>query len=431
MRKRERGSFTIEAILSLTTFMFAFMTIVSWATIAKVESTTQYAIDQIAKEVAQYYYVAERLELTNTTPTSDKAKEVDDTIDAFLTFTNTTSTTASQYSNFSASSVMDGIDLAGIRNDAAAIVSSGEALYNSASALMDDPVGVLKAMATMMAQTAVNETASRLITQPICKALMPRYLTNGGDRGDADALLKRLGVVDGMDGLNFGMSSFLRDQRSVNVVLVYQIKVNGFGFFDDTLVIRQTASTAAWVKGRSISEAVSDTSKWTNPDVLMRGKEYVQDERGADKERGVAPGVGVTLYDQDTNTFTSVHSMNVFFPSYSKYQGAAGDEANIANYEFKKSGIKRTAKEYCKNLASAVGKIGDSIKMDDGTELMVPRESIASRNCEMVLIVPLEVKDREDCVQLLAEIAKEIEDETGVKVTISYRELAFPDAGGA
>ena len=31
--------------IGLTTFMFAFMTIVSWATIAKVESTTQYAID--------------------------------------------------------------------------------------------------------------------------------------------------------------------------------------------------------------------------------------------------------------------------------------------------------------------------------------------------------------------------------------------------
>lgn len=38
--KSERGSFTIEAILSLSIFMFAFVTIVSLATIAKVESTT-------------------------------------------------------------------------------------------------------------------------------------------------------------------------------------------------------------------------------------------------------------------------------------------------------------------------------------------------------------------------------------------------------
>jgi hypothetical protein len=44
--------------------MFAFVTIVSLATIAKVESTTQYAIDQVAKEISQYYYIAENLHTT-------------------------------------------------------------------------------------------------------------------------------------------------------------------------------------------------------------------------------------------------------------------------------------------------------------------------------------------------------------------------------
>lgn len=64
--KGERGSFTIEAILSLSIFMFAFVAIVSLATIAKVVSTTQYAIDQLAKEISQYYYIAERVGIANT-----------------------------------------------------------------------------------------------------------------------------------------------------------------------------------------------------------------------------------------------------------------------------------------------------------------------------------------------------------------------------
>ena len=33
--------------------------------IAKVESTTQYAIDQVVKEVAQYYYIVEKLNFSN------------------------------------------------------------------------------------------------------------------------------------------------------------------------------------------------------------------------------------------------------------------------------------------------------------------------------------------------------------------------------
>ena len=51
--KGEKGSFTVEAILSLSIFMFAFVTIVSLATVAKIESTTQYAIDQAAKEISK------------------------------------------------------------------------------------------------------------------------------------------------------------------------------------------------------------------------------------------------------------------------------------------------------------------------------------------------------------------------------------------
>jgi len=73
--KNERGSFTIEAILSLSLFMFGFMSIISLATIAKVESTTQYAIDQVAKEVAQYYYIAEKVGIANTSNT-DGVKEI-------------------------------------------------------------------------------------------------------------------------------------------------------------------------------------------------------------------------------------------------------------------------------------------------------------------------------------------------------------------
>ena len=429
MRKRERGSFTVEAILALTTFMFAFMTIVSWATIAKTESTTQYAIDQIAKQVSQYYYIAERMGLTNTAPMPSEAGKIDDTVDCLLTFTNTASTTASHYTDFSASTVMNSIN-GGVQNDATAIMNAGEALYNSASALMDDPVGVLKAMATMMAQTAANEAVSRLITQPICKAMMPRFLTNGGSRAEADELLRKLGVVDGMDGLNFTMSSFLRDQRSINVVLVYQIEVNGFGLFDETMVIKQTASTAAWVKGISISDARDNTSKWTNPDVLMRGKDFVQDERGADRERGVAPGCGVDLYDQATNTYTTVNSMNVFCPSYANYNGPEGGEADATNYTFNKSKMKSNAKRYCTKLVKDVGKIGDSITLADGSEVMTASESVQHRNCEMVFIVPIEAQNSAECVQTLNEIAAEIEAETGVKVTISYRELAFPNAGG-
>ena len=59
-------------------------------------------------------------------------------------------------------------------------------------------------------------------------------------------MLEKMGVINGIDGMDFSMSSFLADDKTINIVCVYQIKVNGFGTFDRTLNMKQTASTAAW-----------------------------------------------------------------------------------------------------------------------------------------------------------------------------------------
>ena len=55
---------------------------------------------------------------------------------------------------------------------------------------------------------------------------------------------------------------------------------------------------------------------------------------------GVKNGVGVDLYDQDSNTFTAVHSMNVFAASYSDYV-RSGDGTKASDYILKREKIKR------------------------------------------------------------------------------------------
>ena len=421
MQKGERGSFTIEAILSLTIFMFAFFAIVSLATIAKVESTTQYAIDQIAKEVAQYYYIAERMGVANTKEDPAEAKKVDDTIDAFLNFTNKSTDVVNNYSGVSTSDFLSGIDVNGIKNDATEVANAAQDVYNNFSTLLEDPVGIVKALASMLAQTVGNELVSRFITQPICKALMPRYITSNGD---ADETLRKMGVVNGLDGLDFRMSSFLRDKRSINIVLVYQIEVNGFGIFDQTLVIKQTASTAAWVKGQSIKDAAAQASKWEEASV-DRGKDFVEEERKSDADKAVKPGIGVDLYDESTNTFTSVNSLNVFCASYSDYNAVNEPENNPENYTLKKDKIKAKAKQYAVKLDNDVDKIDEFITMADGTQCQTAKESVQHRNKSVVLVIPEEAQNVQANKEMLDEIAKEIYEETGVQVTISYRETAL------
>lgn len=109
MRNRsERGSFTMEEILSLSIFMFAFVTIVSLATIAKVKSTTQFAIDQVAKEISHYYYIAERVGFANTD--SSGVDEIDGAVQAIFDFTVKSSTVASNYSSTTATDLGSMLD---------------------------------------------------------------------------------------------------------------------------------------------------------------------------------------------------------------------------------------------------------------------------------------------------------------------------------
>lgn len=418
--KGERGSFTIEATLALPIFMFAFLAIVSLATIAKVESTTQFAINQVAKEIAQYYYIADRVGLANTD--REGVKEIDNTVQAIVDFANIAEKTDSKYSGMTASSMYEMLEkMPDIANDVNDVGAAAQKLYASFGPILKDPKGIISSLSVMMMKQVGQEVLSKVIAQPLCKALVPKYITSNGD---ADAALRKMGVVDGLNGLDFRMSSFLSDQRSINIVLVYRIKVNGFGLFDETLVIKQTASTAAWVKGVKLKNLDEGTSIWEKGD-FQRGKEFVDVLQKESPHKAVREGVGVDIYDQDTNTFTSVHSMNVFSSTYSDYRKVAINESDPENYTLKKSKIKGVVKGYARKLKSNVDKIGDNIIMEDGTDCQTAQEKVKHRSAVIILVVPEEAKGTTKNLTILNEIAKEIEEETGVKVSITYRQKAL------
>lgn len=430
--RSENGSFTIEAIMSLTMFMFGFLAITSLATIAKVESTTQYAIDQVAKEISQYYYIADRVGVANTDGSG--IDEIDGAIQAVFDFTNKSQTDATDEKSIAttATDLANTLSsLTGVGNNVDDVAAAAANIYASYGPALEDPKGLISALATAMvtiennksavATQVANEVITKVIAQPLCRALLPKYITADGD---ADAVLEKMGVVDGLEGMDFRMSSFLSDNRSINVVVVYEIKVNGFGIFDDTLVIKQTASTAAWVSGTSLKAANDSVSTWAK-DSFQRGKDFVNELQKDNPTQAVKAGVGVDLYDQSTNTFTSVHSLNVFAASYSEFVGAAGSESDADLYTLQKSKIKSAVKSYANKLNKNVGKIDDSITMESGAEVQTAWETVQHRNKKIVLVVPEEAKTNSDNLAVLNQIASEIKAETGVEVSITYRDKAL------
>ena len=276
--KGEKGSFTVEAILSLSIFMFAFVTIVSLATVAKIESTTQYAIDQTAKEISKYTYIASRANLLVHPKDSAEATvdSIDEAVQSMYDFSDVlSSSTGGNGVTLNSEGLSD--MLSGMSgDDFKSITASAQNVYNSFAPLMSDPKGAITALAQVVAQKGGSALVSRVIAQPLCKALLPKYITQ---QDDASAVLEKMGVVNGLDGLDFSLSTFLMDQRTINVVLVYEIDVKGFGIFDQKLIVKQTASTAAWLadtEGVKLSDVASKTSAWQKSD-MERGKDYISE----------------------------------------------------------------------------------------------------------------------------------------------------------
>ncbi len=157
---------------------------------------------------------------------------------------------------------------------------------------------------------------------------------------------------------------------------------------------------------------------------MNRGKSFTDELKQEKPHQGVKGGVGVDLYDQDTNTFTAVHSINVFSASYSQYNsGASGTGAD--KYDLNKDSIKSKVKSYATDLKKSVNKIGENIEMEDGTECMTGQSDTVQRNHELIIVVPDETRSSSESLSTMNEIAEEIERETGVKVKITYRDKAL------
>jgi len=251
--------------------------------------------------------------------------------------------------------------------------------------------------------------------------MVSKYIISGGD---ANAQLERMGVVNGLNGLDFGMSSFLADDRSINVVVVYQIKVKGFGFFDQTILVKQSASTAAWAKGKSLKQVEdkkANDSLWdmdATSSAMVRGKAFVQLSKSADDPHGVKPGVGVDLFDASSNTIYSVISRNIYSAGGS-YAECNGDPTNPASYTIKEGPLKSSIKSEAQKLVNASDKLGDSLVLDNNTNVS---SSKSDRNLELIVFVPEEAKGDK---ATLDKIAASIQQDTGVKVTFYYQDLAL------
>lgn len=146
--------------------------------------------------------------------------------------------------------------------------SAHQTVSNLAGDIAEDPKAFLIGMGKL-AGREVTEAAKVYLGQIMAKAFMSKNLQSfAGD--DPDAFLRRLHVVDGMDGLDFQYTSLMAygSSNEIQLVCTYQVKVVQLLNTDFTFTFRQTARTLAWGDGASL---VTPRSIWTSMAPAARG----------------------------------------------------------------------------------------------------------------------------------------------------------------
>jgi len=260
--RREDGVISIETTVCLSLFLFAFLSIISLAKIAKVESMTQYAIDQVAKEMSKYYYIASKVGVGAAS--GQTAGDLDQTVSSIFDFADLANSATQTYGNNTDEEDITGFltQMDNAKDDVEQAISISKDFAASFSNILSDPKGLITTLGQMFLSDLEHQAISRLIAQPVSRALFPKYIAgnNGDPEETADAILKKLGVEGGLDGLNFACSTFLDDGETINVVVFYVVKVEAFGLFEKKLLIQQTASTAAWLCDHGNSSASVGTT---------------------------------------------------------------------------------------------------------------------------------------------------------------------------
>lgn len=290
-----RGDIAIEALFGLIVFILAYMGVLMFSSLMRIEATTQYAVDQVAKEVSQYYYVLDRADLLLDKPStvditpSDKALE-----NGYEAISGLATLMDSDLSD--PSSVVDQVNTVG---------SNANAVYETLKG--NDWGEQITNVLSLTIDSVMDKAFGKFIAGPICKMLFEKYIP----AEDPNEYFKSYGIEQGMADLDFTYSTFLQDGYTINVVLVYKLNLKDltFGMFDKDVYIRQVGSTQAWVYYKD--DKNDEQTLWDIESFEDRGKGLVAALENNYGE-SIAPGVGFDAYDASSKTLTEIQTLDLY-----------------------------------------------------------------------------------------------------------------------
>lgn len=245
-RQDERGSVVVEASMTLVIFVSLLAMLISIMNIMYVHDRVQYAMRQTVEEISGYTYLYSKVGLQAG---HDKFKE-----NAAETKKNVTEVLEGLSSLASDTGEL-GDQLQGGEIDFSQITTVVDGTldsYDKIESLTSNPVAMLQGFLAMGLDSSLEGVKSYIL-QALSVPLMKKYLefdtsgVGGGVKGGSE-FLQGWGVEGGLGGFDLRDSRFLPDNRTIDLVARYTIKLR-FAFLSIDVPMVQRAAAAAWLDG--------------------------------------------------------------------------------------------------------------------------------------------------------------------------------------
>ena len=270
---RENGSATVEAIVSFTGFLFVIFTILNVVNFCRAQMLISNAVDTATKEISEYSYFYKMSGLqkfseevsANAVDGKTNLNDVIGTVDNLYSSIGTAvDNTADHVTNVQNAVEEGNINLDSIKNTLAGISRDGTNIETAMNSVMsefdtvqDNPLLYMKSIIAVAGNESLDLLKSHVIAAPLAKSFTTKHF--GSTSSEASANLEKLGVVDGLDGLNFKMSTiFSSDEpENVHIVVYYKLKiVQLFGWATLEVPMCKESVACAWLGGDDVQKII-------------------------------------------------------------------------------------------------------------------------------------------------------------------------------
>lgn len=266
-RSGEKGMLTVEAVLSLVPFIIVILGIISLINLFIIHNKIQFAIQQVGNELTCYTYFYQALGLRAgdrelNSEMDKQTEQVDQTLEDLTGFFEEAGRLKESAEGVADAQPSDLLDsLKEVKEGLESTGEAGKTAFHSVKEAMKDPKQTLRGVIYLLMEKG-EEKLKSLLAGVIVSGMAESYLSNtflADGAMTADAYLKKFGVRDGMDGLDFGKSSlFSKDAphdnlkfRMIDIVVEYDVEVYILKLFfkDPTIHVVQRCAVPAWLDG--------------------------------------------------------------------------------------------------------------------------------------------------------------------------------------